>query len=98
MTKAYVLAEITVTDPESYEAYKAASGAALAKHGGRFLVRGGAVDALEGSRPTTRIVLMEFADADAARAWYESADYTAARELRRHAATASLLLLEGTEA
>ena len=96
MPKAYVVCNITVTDPKQYETYKELSTAALAANGGRFLVRGGAVEVLEGSPPSGRLVVLEFDSADAARQWYESPEYRAARAARQQAATGSFVLVVGT--
>lgn len=93
MAKAYVLCDITVSDPEGYEEYKRLAGAAVTQYGGRYVVRGGAVEALEGEAPTGRIVLLEFDSADAARAWYGSPEYTAARAVREKTTSRSTLAL-----
>jgi uncharacterized protein (DUF1330 family) len=79
---AYVIAEVKVSDPQRYEAYKALSPQAIAGAGGRFLVRGGAVQVLEGHWQPGRIVVAEFDTMAAARAFYDSALYLKAREAR----------------
>jgi len=84
-----------VTDPEVYEAYKALSTAAAQRYGGRFVVRGGPVEALEGEWPSARYVLLEFPDRSAAQHWYDSPEYAAARAVRQRASAGRLLLLEG---
>jgi uncharacterized protein (DUF1330 family) len=94
---AYVLVEIDVTDPEAFEAYKAAAGPAAEANGATYLARGGATELLEGTDEPGRIALLRFADADAARAWYDSPEYTAARALRAGSATARFILVEGLE-
>lgn len=93
---AYVLAAIEVTDPGAYEAYKPLSSAAVERYGGRFLVRGGASEALEGEWQPGRMVLVEFPDADTARRWYDSPEYQQARAVRQRASTGRMLLLEGS--
>jgi len=95
MTKAYVLCDITVTDPEQYEVYKQLSARAVAAHGGRFVVRGGPVDVLEGDVTPGRIVVLEFDSVETARKWYGSEKYTAARSARKNAAVGSFVLVEG---
>ena len=71
MPKAYWIGHVTVTDPEAYQAYRQANAAAFARYGGRFLVRGGAQQVVEGNlRPRT--VVIEFPDLAAARACYDS--------------------------
>jgi uncharacterized protein (DUF1330 family) len=91
---AYVIAEVEVADPEAYKTYVAATPASIARYGGRFLVRGGSGEALEGAAPK-RIVVLEFASREAARRWYESPEYSAARALRETAATVRLFIVEG---
>ena len=94
---AYVLVEMDVTDPEAFEAYKAAAPAAIQAHDGAYLARGGATELLEGDQAPGRVAVLQFADADAARAWFASPEYTAARALRADAATARFILVEGVE-
>jgi uncharacterized protein (DUF1330 family) len=94
---AYVIVETDITDPERYERYKAASPGAVAAAGGRFVVRGGELAVLEGDwRPSRRVVL-EFADLDAARRWYESERYQAARQLREGAARLRMVAVQGID-
>jgi uncharacterized protein (DUF1330 family) len=95
MAKAYVICRITVTDPEVYGRYRELSSAAMDQYGGRYLVRGGKSEVLEGDPEEVRLVVIEFDDADAARRWYTSPEYTAAREIRLAAATGSFVLVEG---
>ena len=92
---AYLIARITVTDPEQYEKYKADAPAAIAAYGGRYLTRGGPMETLEGEEETHRMVLLEFPSMDKAREFYNSPEYTAAKDKRKGAATGQFLLLEG---
>jgi len=92
---AYVLAEIEVTNPEGYKDYTTHVPATIAKYGGRFLVRGGKVETLEGEWPQRRRVLIEFPSADAARTWWNSPDYEKPKALRQANSHGRLLLLEG---
>ncbi len=92
---AYVLAEIEVTRPEGYKGYTAVVGESIQKYGGRFLVRGGAAHALEGDWPERRRVVIEFPSADAARKWWDSAEYAKPKEMRRAHSNGRLILLEG---
>jgi uncharacterized protein (DUF1330 family) len=92
---AYIIARVTVTDPEKYEGYKALSPAAIAAHGGRFVVRGGPVQTLEGEPESRRIVVLEFPTIEAAETFYHSAEYAAARDKRRGAAEFQMILVEG---
>jgi len=91
---AYMIAEMTVTDPAAYEAYKAAASEVIARYGGRYVVRGGRGAALEGAGPN-RVVVVEFDSVEAAQRWYQSDDYQAARKLRDGAAEGCLFVVEG---
>jgi len=91
---AYVVAEVEVTDPEAYKAYQALTPGSIARHGGRFLVRGGTTETLEGASPK-RVVIIAFDSMEAARRWYHSPDYGEARALREKAAKARLYSAEG---
>jgi len=95
MPKAYVLIDLDVTDPERFARYREMSTAAAAQYGGRFLVRGGRSEVLEGDSDPGRTVVLEFDDMEAARRWYGSPEYTVAREVRQAASTGSFLLVEG---
>ena len=92
---AYVIVETDVHDPEQYEQYKAASPAAVAAGGGRFVVRGGEMAVLEGDWQPKRLVLLEFEDLEAAKAWYESEEYVEARALREGAANLNMVAVQG---
>ena len=92
---AYVIAEIEVTDPQAYEAYRARTPGVIAQYGGRFIVRGGAAEALEGEGRPGRLVVVEFADMAAARRFYESPEYQAIIPLRQKASKGRLILVEG---
>lgn len=92
---AYLIARIDVTDAERYEDYKRLAPAAIEAHGGRYLVRGGVHETIEGEPEDRRIVVLEFEDAAAARAFYHSPEYTAARSVREGAATGQFVIVEG---
>jgi uncharacterized protein (DUF1330 family) len=92
---AYVLVDVDVTDAGRYDEYRVLAAASVEQHGGRYLVRGGASEVLEGERVPNRLVVLEFPDAGAARAWYHSAEYGEARATRAGAATGSFILVEG---
>ena len=95
MAKAYVIVDVDVTDAQAYETYKALAAPAVEQYGGRYIARGGATEVFEGDRVPNRIVLLEFPDADSARRWYHSPEYTEARQARAGAATASIIAVEG---
>jgi uncharacterized protein (DUF1330 family) len=92
---AYIIAEVEVTDPDTYATYRAQTPGVIAQYGGRFIVRGGTADTLEGERPPTRLVVIEFDDLAAARRFYDSKEYQAILGIRQRAATSRLVLVEG---
>jgi uncharacterized protein (DUF1330 family) len=92
---AYVIVQITIHDAAAYERYKVAAAAAVAAYGGRYLVRGGRTELLEGSWEPSRLVVLEFPDAARAREWWSSTDYSPAREIRQASADTEMLLVEG---
>ncbi|MGZ4185938.1 MAG: DUF1330 domain-containing protein [Solirubrobacteraceae bacterium] len=92
---AYIIVETDIHDPEQYELYKQASPAAVAASGGRFIVRGGELAVLEGDWQPNRLVLLEFPDLDAAKRFYESTEYQAAKQLREGAAALNMVAVEG---
>jgi uncharacterized protein (DUF1330 family) len=95
---AYVIASVTEAhDDEALAEYRRRNSAAVDAHGGRFVVRGGPVEVLEGDWSPLRIVVIEFDDAAAARAWYESDDYQEAVPIRQGASTTGLIVVEGVE-
>jgi uncharacterized protein (DUF1330 family) len=91
---AYIIGEVEVTDPKAYDQYKPIAETTVRRYGGRFLVRGGTTEALEGAAPK-RIVVLEFPDAATARAWYRSEEYAPGLKLRLAAASSRLFLAEG---
>ena len=93
--KGYVIAELTVTDPEGYKRYAAAVPPIIAKFGGKYLVRGGQTVGVEGDPPGGRIVVIEFDSLAAARSFEESHEYQAITELRHQAARGRVFLAEG---
>jgi uncharacterized protein (DUF1330 family) len=92
---AYLIAETDILDPEQYEQYKAASPVAVAAGGGRFVVRGGELAVLEGDWNPARLVILEFENLEAAKAFYESPAYQAAIKLREGAAKLNMVAVEG---
>ncbi len=92
---AYVIVDMEVTDPVAIEEYRRLAGASVTAHGGRFIVRGGRLDCLEGGWEPQRIVVLEFPDASRARAWWSSPEYDAARVIRNRAARTRMVLVEG---
>jgi uncharacterized protein (DUF1330 family) len=91
---AYAIVDITVHDPVRYEEYKKLAPPAIAAYGGKYLVRGGRMDVLEGDWHPSRIVVLEFPSADQAKAWIDSPEYREARALRHATATTNAILVE----
>jgi uncharacterized protein (DUF1330 family) len=92
---AYVVIETDIQDPDQYEQYKAASPAAVASGGGRFVARGGQLAVLEGDWQPSRLVILEFPDLEAVHRWYDSPEYVEARKLRDGAANLRMVAVEG---
>jgi len=92
---AYIHGNITITDPAAYEDYRAQVPAVIAAHGGRYLVRGGATEVLEGDATPGRQVILEFPDMAALRAFYFSPAYQRLVPIRQRASTGSLVAIEG---
>lgn len=95
MPKAYLVAHLRVHDRDVYEEFRRISSPVIADHGGRILVRNPEADHREGELRGT-VMVVEFDDMEAARRFYESDAYTAARRVRERAAETDLLLVEGT--
>lgn len=92
---AYVIAQINVHDTEKFEDYRPQVPATLAPFGGEFIVRGGALETLEGEMPYSRVVVLKFPSMDKARAWHTSAIYAGPMALRKAAADGLMILVEG---
>ena len=94
---AYIIVDVTITDPEAYEGYKKLTPASLQNYGGKFIVRGGETETLEGVWSPGRVVVLEFPTKELAKAWWASPEYTPAKEIRQRAATTKMILVEGFE-
>ncbi len=94
---AYLISDVDVTDPVQYESYKVLSTIAMKAHGAEVCVRGGAVNVLEGSWHPGRVVVLKFKSVEAARAFYESPEYSAAREARSNAAMMRMIVVDGAD-
>jgi uncharacterized protein (DUF1330 family) len=92
---AYILAEVEVTNPAGYESYRPLAGASVAQYGGKFVIRGGKAELIEGSKDPARIVVIEFPDTDAAKRWYNSSEYQDALKIRLANSTGRVILVEG---
>jgi uncharacterized protein (DUF1330 family) len=92
---AYVIGEMDVSDADLYAQYAKKSPAAVAKYGGRFIARGGKTHSLEGGSPASRIVVVEFATVDDAKAFYHSDDYQVLIPQRQAGSRGRLFIVEG---
>lgn len=91
----YFVVDVTIHDPQSYAEYSRQVGPMVARYGGRFLVRGGATETIEGDWSPQRFVIIDFADADKFRAWYDSPEYSTVRAIRFNASNAQAILAHG---
>ena len=92
---AYVIVDVAVHDPDAYERYKGMSLAAVTAFGGRFIVRGGKAEVLEGEWTPQRVVVVEFDTVEQAKSWWSSDEYAPAKALRQSASTGKIILVEG---
>jgi len=94
---AYVIVDVTVTDPVVMEEYRKHVPATLAKYGGRFIVRGGAHQTVEGEWKPNRLVVLEFPSMEQAKRWYDSEEYREPKAMRLRAGRANLVMVEGIQ-
>ena len=92
---AYVIAEVEITDPKLFKQYGMGVPATIARYGGRYLVRGGAVEIKEGGWTPKRVVILEFGSIDQARKWYDSPEYRPLIGMRLKSANTKLFFVEG---
>jgi uncharacterized protein (DUF1330 family) len=92
---AYIIGNIDVTSPERYATYVKEVGASVAQYGGRFIVRGGRAEKLEGPLEPGRVVVIEFPTSERAKAWWDSEEYRELKAIRRSASAGSLFVVEG---
>ncbi|HSP86692.1 MAG TPA: DUF1330 domain-containing protein [Ignavibacteriaceae bacterium] len=92
---AYIIVEVDVKDPVRYEDYKKLTPASIAAYGGKFIVRGGKTELIEGNQEPKRIVILEFENAEKAKQWWNSPEYRDAKKLRHATAESRMILVEG---
>ena len=92
---AYIVVDVQVNDPVRYEEYRKMVLPTLEAYGGRFVVRGGKVDTLEGTWAPKRLVIVEFPDAAKAKAWWNSAEYAKPKAIRQSASHTEMIVVEG---
>lgn len=91
----YVIAQLTVTDPEKFEVYRGQVSATIEQYGGKFLVRGGATETVEGDWNPQRMVILQFESVERAKEWYYSPEYSGPMQLRHQAANSNVVFVEG---
>ena len=92
---AYIVVELDVKDPERYADYRTMVPASLEAYGGKYLVRGGAVENLEGDWEPSRFVVLAFDSVEQAKRWWDSDEYRQARNLRQATADTRMIVVEG---
>ena len=92
---AYVIVDIEVTDPVGYEEYKRLAAPTVAAYGGRYVVRGGAAETVEGDWVPRRLVVLEFESAEQAKRWCGSPEYAVARAVRQRTARSNMVIVAG---
>lgn len=97
MAKGYLVVHLDVTDPEKFEQYRAKVPATIAQYGGKYLIRGGDMETMEGDAMPPRTVVLEFPSVEQARTWYHSPEYQEIIGLRLGASTGQAQLVEGID-
>jgi len=92
---AYVIVEIDIHDPAGYEKYKKLAGATVEKYGGKYIIRGGRTEVLEGDWTPKRIVVLQFDSPQHAKDWLNSEEYREPRKMRHRTARTNMILIEG---
>ena len=92
---AYIIVDVTINDPVEYEAYKKLTPASIAAYNGKFIVRGGQTETLEGDWQPGRIVVVEFPTLSIAKAWWISDEYAVAKSIRQRTAETKMIVVEG---
>jgi len=92
---AYVIVEIDIVDPAGYEEYKQLASATVEKYGGKYVVRGGAAETLEGDWNPKRIVVLQFDSMQRAKEWLNSEEYREPRKMRHRTARTRMVVVEG---
>jgi len=92
---AYVIADLTITDPQGFDEYRQMVPATIAKYGGKYVVRGGQLEKMEGNWEPKRLVIIEFDSVERAKEWWACEDYSEAKALRQRTAMTNLIIVEG---
>lgn len=94
---AYIIVDVTIHTAENYEGYKKLTPASIAAYGGRFIVRGGKTQTLEGNWQPGRLVVLEFPSMERAKEWWASKEYAPAKAMRQANAETQMIVVEGFE-
>ena len=94
---AYYIVEIDIQDPARFEEYRSKVPPTIERYGGKYLVRGGRLETIEGEWRPKRIVVLEFSTVEQAKRWYDSEEYRPLREVRRGSARGHIVLVEGVQ-
>ena len=92
---AYIIVQLEITDPETFETYRAQVPATLEPYGGEYIVRGGDMEVLEGEWEAPRCVILKFPDMEVAKAWHESPEYQGPKALRQAASKGNMVVVDG---
>lgn len=93
---AYIIVDIDIVDPVGYEQYKNLAGATVESYGGKYIVRGGKSEVLEGNWSPKRVVILQFDSIERAKAWLNSEEYREPRRMRQRTARTNMIVVEGT--
>ena len=92
---AYAIADVEVTDPAKFQEYGSQVPATVEKYGGKYLVRGGAIEKAEGDWEPSRMAIIEFESMEQLKKWYHSQEYDGPMQLRHQSANSNVLFVEG---
>jgi len=92
---AYVIVDIEVTDPEVYARYRELAPPIVAAFGGKYLMRGGATETVEGTWQPKRLVILEFPSMESIHTFYDSPEYAEAKALRQTSTKSTMVFCEG---
>jgi uncharacterized protein (DUF1330 family) len=95
---AYIIVDVSIHNTDEYKGYKKLTPASLVPYDGKFIVRGGTTQTLEGEWQPERIVVLQFPTAEKAKQWWSSEEYAPAKAIRQANATTKMILVEGFEA
>jgi uncharacterized protein (DUF1330 family) len=91
----YIVADVEITDSNEYQKYAQQTAATVERYGGKFLVRGGQPETLEGDWKAKRIVIIEFPSVEQAKTWYDSPEYSAIKGIRHRSAVSNIITVRG---